>query len=128
MPGPFSQRRSDLFQVHQPRNWRLGSAAVILAVIPPGITRKTRSDQTDGPADLTSKDVTRWYPMDGAEATHNRSVAGSRPASPTEQRKPAVGVLATCWRTWSFRWSFHRELPPAGRRRTGVRQCLWPEP
>src|SRR5215211_1354776 len=92
MPGPFSQRRSDLFQVHQPRIWRLGSAAVILAVIPPGITRKTGSDQTDGPADLTSKDVTRWYPMDGAEATHNRSVAGSRPASPTEQdNRPSFG-------------------------------------
>jgi hypothetical protein len=78
MPGPFSQRRSDLFQVHQPRIWRLGSAAVILAVIPPGITRKTGSDQTDGPADLTSNDVTRWYPVNCCEATHNRLVVHPR--------------------------------------------------
>jgi hypothetical protein len=26
----------------------------------------------DGPADLTSKDVTRCYWVDGREATHNR--------------------------------------------------------
>src|SRR5215207_5085488 len=95
MPGPFSQRRSDLFQVHEARIWRLGSAAVILAVIPPGITRKTGSDQMDGPADLTSKDVTRCYPVDGREATHNRSVAGSRPASPTQ--KPTSTAWADCF-------------------------------
>jgi hypothetical protein len=58
--------------------------AVILAVIPPGTTRKTGGDQTDGTADLTSENDTRRHPLDGAEATHNRSVAGSKPASPTE--------------------------------------------
>jgi len=50
---------------------------VILAVIPPSTTRKTGSDQMDRPADLTSKDVTRCYPVDGREATHNRKVVGS---------------------------------------------------
>jgi hypothetical protein len=89
MPDPFSQRTSDLLQDHEARIWRLGSAAVILAVIPPGTTRKTGSDQMDGPADLTSKDVTRCYPVVGWEATHNRSVAGSRPASPTHSRPSA---------------------------------------
>jgi hypothetical protein len=48
----------------------------------------------DGPADLTSKDVTRCYPVDGGEATHNRSVAGpsgrlSTGLSSTRQGRPA---------------------------------------
>ena len=60
-----------------------GRPAVILAVIPPGTTRKTGGDQVDGAANLTSENDTRCYPTDGAEPTHNRSVAGSRPASPT---------------------------------------------
>ena len=49
---------SDLLQGHEARIWRLGSVAVILTVIPPGTTRRTGSDQMDGPVDLTSKDVT----------------------------------------------------------------------
>ena len=48
--------------------------AVILAVIPPGTTRKTAGNQADRTADLTSENNTRWYPMDGAEATHNRKI------------------------------------------------------
>jgi hypothetical protein len=32
---------------------------------------------------VTSVNDTRWYPVDGWKPTHNRSVAGSRPASPT---------------------------------------------
>jgi hypothetical protein len=44
----------------------------------------------DGEADLTSEDDTSRHPMDGWEATHNRSVAGSRPASPTKQDKQIV--------------------------------------
>jgi hypothetical protein len=47
-------------------------ASVILAVIPPGATSKTGGDQADWTADLTSVNDTRWYPMDGREATHNR--------------------------------------------------------
>jgi hypothetical protein len=70
--------------LHQPAIRR---QMVILAVIPPGTTRKTRGDQADGTADLTSKDATRPYLLDGAEPTHNRSVAGSRPASPTQRRR-----------------------------------------
>jgi hypothetical protein len=64
-----------------------GPVAVILAVIPPGTTRRTGEDQADWSADLTGENDTRCYPMDGAEATHNRSVAGSRPASPIESRR-----------------------------------------
>jgi hypothetical protein len=47
--------------------------------------------QTDGEANLTSEDDTRRHPMDGQEATHNRSVAGSRLASLTKQGK-YVGI------------------------------------
>ena len=53
-------------------------ALVILAVIPPRTTPKTGGVQTDGEANLTSEDDTSHHPMDGWEATHNRSVAGSR--------------------------------------------------
>jgi hypothetical protein len=60
-------------------------------VIPPGITRKTGGDQVDGAVDLTSKDDTRCYPLDACEPTHNRSVAGSRPASPTQGRRSQAG-------------------------------------
>jgi hypothetical protein len=72
-----------------PRKRRLGCAvvggwAVILAVIPPGTTRKTGGVQMDGKVNLTSEDDTRRHPLDGDEPTHNRSVAGSRPASPTD--------------------------------------------
>jgi hypothetical protein len=49
----------------------------------------------DGRPDLTCKDSTTHYVVDGWDR--------SRPASPTEQVKPAVGGLATCWRTWSLR-------------------------
>jgi hypothetical protein len=43
--------------------------------------------------DLTCKDGTAHQLVDGWEPTHHRSVAGSRPASPTEQHKlfPLVG-------------------------------------
>jgi hypothetical protein len=34
--------------------------------------------QADGIADLTSVNDTGWYPLDGQESTHNRSIAGSR--------------------------------------------------
>jgi hypothetical protein len=34
------------------------------------------------------EDSTRQHSVDGGEATHDRSVAGSRPASPTELVKP----------------------------------------
>ena len=63
-------------------------ALVILTVIPPGTTSKTGGDQADWTADLTSVNDTRWYPVDAWEATHNRSVAGSRPASPTHRARP----------------------------------------
>jgi hypothetical protein len=59
----------------------------------------------DGPADLTSKDVTRCYPVDGREATHNRSVAGSRPASPTRSRMSQACGTCLAWSVvipWSF--------------------------
>jgi hypothetical protein len=84
--------------------------AVIPAVIPPGTTRKTGGDQADGTVDLSSKDDTRFYLLDGGEATHNRSVAGSRPASPTEQDKqrPADGGQSLEWR--SFFWSFQSAI------------------
>ena len=59
-------------------------APVILAVIPPGTTHKTGGDQADGTADLTCEDCTRRYPMDGAEATHNRSVASSGTVCPQD--------------------------------------------
>jgi hypothetical protein len=62
--------------------WRFGSAAVILAVIPPGTTRKTGRDQLDGTTDLTSENDTRRHPLDGDEPTHNRWVAGSSPLRP----------------------------------------------
>jgi hypothetical protein len=45
---------------------------VILAVIP-RTTPKTGGVQTDGEANLTSEDDTSRHPMDGGEATHNRS-------------------------------------------------------
>jgi hypothetical protein len=52
---------------------------VILAVIPPRTTPNTGGVQTDG------------------EATHNRSVAGSRPASPTQRRRSqACGTCFAC--------------------------------
>ena len=35
----------------------------------------------DGTADLTCEDGTRHHPLDGWEATHYRSVAGSRRAA-----------------------------------------------
>jgi len=62
---------------------------MVSTVIPPRTTSKTGSDQTDCPANLTSENDTRPYSLDGGEATHNRSVAGSRPASPTELVKQA---------------------------------------
>jgi hypothetical protein len=88
--------------LHQPAIRR---QMVILAVIPPGTTHKTGGDQADGTADLTSQNDTGWHPVDGTEPTHNRSVAGSRPASPTEQRKrtvrwfgvAGVAVIARFW-------------------------------
>ena len=51
---------------------------------------KTRHHQTDDVSDLSCKDRTCQYGVDDREATHNRSVAGSRPASPTEQGKRTV--------------------------------------
>src|SRR6266540_1641570 len=39
--------------------------------------------QLDGTPNLTCEDGTRHHAVDGWEGTHNRSVAGSRPASPT---------------------------------------------
>jgi hypothetical protein len=54
------------------RIWRLESAAVILAVIAPGTTRKKGGDWTDGATHLTCEDDTRCCPLDGWEATHNR--------------------------------------------------------
>ena len=46
-----------------------------------------------GTANLTSKDGTAHHLVDGQEPTHNRSVAGSRPASPTQRRRSqACGV------------------------------------
>jgi hypothetical protein len=73
-----------------------GSLTVILAVIPPRTTPKTGGVQTDGEANLTSEDDTSRHPMDGREATHNRSVAGSRPASPTRSRRSDVrGAMVT---------------------------------
>jgi hypothetical protein len=44
----------------------------------------------DGITDLTGKDGTAHDLVDGREPTHNRSVAGSRPASPTERVKQTV--------------------------------------
>jgi hypothetical protein len=70
---------------------RMGRA-VILAVIPPGTTRKTGSDQTDGIVDLTSENDTRRDLLDAAEPTHNRSVAGSRPASPPSKATTSHGA------------------------------------
>jgi hypothetical protein len=49
-------------------------AAVILSVIPPRRTSKTRSHQMDSTTDLTCKDGTAHHVVDGWEATHNRSV------------------------------------------------------
>jgi hypothetical protein len=55
-----------------------GRAPVILAVIPPGRTSKTRSHQMDGITELSCKNGITHYGVDAWEATHNRSVAGSR--------------------------------------------------
>jgi hypothetical protein len=57
--------------------------AVILTVIPSRPTAQTGQYQADGIVDLACKHGTERYLMDGREATHNRSVAGSRPVSPT---------------------------------------------
>ena len=43
----------------------------------------------DGITDLSCKNGITHYGVDGWEATHKRSDAGSRPASPTEQGKRA---------------------------------------
>src|SRR4029453_6100004 len=86
-------------------------ALVILAVIPPRTTPKTGGVQTDGEANLTSEDDTSRHPMDGWEATHSRSVAGSRPASPTNQPRPLA--WADCFaHSAVFPWSL-RPLPRA---------------
>jgi hypothetical protein len=45
--------------------------------------------------DLTCKDNTGYHLPDGWEATHNRSVAGSRPASPTQT--PRSTAWADCF-------------------------------
>jgi hypothetical protein len=50
----------------------------------------TGRDQLDSAPDLTCNDDTAQHAVDGDEATHNRSVAGSRPASPTETRRSQV--------------------------------------
>jgi hypothetical protein len=78
-------------------------AAVILAVIPPRTTSKTGSDQVDGIVDLTCKDGIGRVPLDGWGATHNRSVAGSRPASPTQTPR------STAWTDYQ-----QRRPPPHG--------------
>ena len=87
--GPSRKR----YERRSGRRWaRAPTSMEPVAVIPPGTTRKTRGDQPDGIADLSNTDDTRRHPLDGAEPTHDRSVAGSRPASP---RKPApVGIGA----------------------------------
>ena len=66
-----------------------------LTVIPPGTTRKTGSDQTDETTDLACKDGTAQYIVDSWSPTHNRSVAGSRPASPTQT--PRSTAWADCF-------------------------------
>src|SRR4029450_12257864 len=85
---------------------------VILTVIPPRTPSRPGSDQTDCSADLSSENDTRWYPMDGDEATHDRSVAGSRPPAPPER------VRSTAWRATGVRVI----ALPAGR------DCGSPEP
>jgi hypothetical protein len=51
---------------------------------------------------LSSKDGTGQYAMDGDAATHNRSVAGSRPAGPTRSRRvdsfTTAASLVILWR------------------------------
>jgi hypothetical protein len=47
---------------------------VILTVIPPGTTSKTRSHQMDGITDLSCKDGIVHHGVDGEEATHNHLV------------------------------------------------------
>jgi hypothetical protein len=56
----------------------------------------------DDPSDLSCKDGTRQHPVDSGEATHNRSVAGSRPASPTEQDKRALLCRPNSLPFWSW--------------------------
>jgi hypothetical protein len=51
---------------------------VILTVIPPGTTSKTRSHQMDGITDLSCKDGIVHHGVDGEEATHNRPHVGVR--------------------------------------------------
>ena len=46
--------------------------AVILAVIPPGTTRKTVGDQADGTADVTCEEGTFHHLTDDGEPTHDR--------------------------------------------------------
>jgi hypothetical protein len=48
-----------------------GRQPVILLVIPPRRTSKTRSNQMDVITDLTCKDGTAHHVVDGGEATHN---------------------------------------------------------
>ena len=60
-----------------------------------GGNSQDRRHQADGTTDLASENHTRRYPLDGAEPTHNRPVAGSRPASPTKQAKPGRYLRAT---------------------------------
>jgi hypothetical protein len=61
---------------------------------PPGLTG---AHWLDDPPDLSCKDSTRQYPVDVEHQPHNRRVAGSRPASPTEQVKEAMRELPMRW-------------------------------
>src|SRR4029453_13520096 len=87
----------------------------------------TTHNQQDGkrPDRLLSRpeqrNDTRWYPMDDAEATHNRSVAGSRPASPPQTRSlngvvtdRCSGERAACQRRLRVAGTAVARAPPAG--------------
>jgi hypothetical protein len=60
-------------------------AAVILSVNPQPQPGTTAAHLVDDASDVSCKDGTGQHPVDGPKPTHSRLVAGSRPASPTEQ-------------------------------------------
>jgi hypothetical protein len=79
----------------------------------------------DDASDLSCKDGTGQHPVDGWGATHNRSVAGSRPASPTESRRSqaAGGQAAPPGRHQRRRPTGNREPDRHGQ---PVGQRRWP--
>jgi hypothetical protein len=76
--------------------WPKAAPTVILLVFHHAPLRRTGRYQPDGTLDLTWEDGTERGATDIWEATHNRSVAGSRPTSPTQRRRSQACRACFC--------------------------------